>query len=203
MGELDVLKQLLKQNLLVDISDKGGIRSVTLRERDSQAKLKTVCVGGLPEGTVVLATDNCRPGSSLFRSSLGECRRCDYVILAQTKRKGGVAVLIELKSWPGSGESKTPQAAESTEAECAKKCGEKFKATECILDYCDAALDRFHNQTALLKHYHKHYFVVFYKAPHLEKKPTRLERPPNDKPDCFLKYPVVGTGGPFLEELVV
>jgi hypothetical protein len=65
----------------------------------------------------------------------------------------------------------------------------QFKGAECVIDYCDAVLNRFHGQHGLFKSYKKR-FVIFYK-PSMDKRTTQPFETPttNDSPERALKYP--------------
>ena len=81
-------------------------------------------------------------------------KRCDYVILNESGRKVKM-IFVELKSL-----NVTKQ-----------KLIEKFRATECFMDYCESISKRFFCRSILSSCEKR--FVVFYLAPSLAKTPTR------------------------------
>ena len=184
MAELDVLGQLLCEDLFDDTKPESGGWSADLREPDHQAKLKTVCIRGLPEGTVVLKL-HCKCWKSLLRPECSHLSLCDYLLLSRMGSRK-VALFVELKS-------KRPGR---------DKPIHQFKGAECLVDYCDAALERFHDHKDLLQSYAKH-FVVFY-ITRANKTPTRPQRPPsNSTPESFLKCANPEPSGVWLNNLLI
>jgi len=91
-------------------------------------------------------------------------KRCDYVIMNNTG--GNVKIIfIELKSLNVTKEN----------------LFEKFKATECFMDYCESIAKRFFSGTIVLGCEKR--FVVFYLVPNLAKAPTRPESLSHNKPE--------------------
>jgi len=102
--------------------------------------------------------------SPYLNSTNGFQKRCDYVIMNNTG--GNVKIIfVELKSLHIG----------------KKEVFEKFKATECFLDYCESIAKRFFNKT-IMSGYAKR-FVVFYLAPSLTKTPTRPKSSNHNKPE--------------------
>ncbi|MDD3023143.1 MAG: hypothetical protein PHE26_04510, partial [Syntrophomonadaceae bacterium] len=64
----------------------------------------------------------------------------------------------------------------------------QFMGAECALDYCNAALKRFHNQDCYFDSFDKR-FVVFHKAGSIAKRPTRAKALNNNVSSRYLKYP--------------
>lgn len=184
MPELDILRSLILDDLFTALLPKDGTYSAKLRENDPSAKLKVVFVNSLPCDAVVLHFDKCRDTRprSLFKGGSGPLSCCDYVLLIQWANQR-VALFVELKS------------------KKLRRITEKFKASECLLDYCDAALNRFFEQQRLLAQYRRG-FIVFHLAP-LNKRPTRPTiRPEGESADQFLKYPNPSPQGVSLNELM-
>jgi len=184
MAELDVLRELLVGELFVNLRPQYGNWLVDLRESNRQAKLKSVRIRDLPEGTVVLKVDKCKPYKSLFRDKHGPLRRCDYILFLR-KEDRRLALFVELKS----------------ERLGRDRIIRQFKGAECLMDYCDAVLNRFHGKMGLLRHYEKH-FVVFYIS-RLDKQTTRPKSAPkNDMPERFLTYANPSSKGISIKELI-
>ncbi len=169
---VDVLRDLLVDDLFVEISEKDGRSFVRLRESGRDAKLKRVDIYDIPKGSLLLKLDKYEQPKTLFKGTHGERQRCDYVLVT-TVRKNPVLLFIEMKS------------RHVKDSQVRKQ----FIGAECIFDYCDAVLNRFHGKDGLVSQCRK-YFVVFYK-PSIAKRTTRpaLPRKNNDSPDRPLKYP--------------
>ncbi len=172
MADLSPLKELLVDKIQIDIAEKNGRRFARLKENDPSAKLKKVDIYDIPQGSILIKVDEyCTLPDTIFKDNEGQRKRCDYVLVSSINGNN-LILFIELKS------------ANIRKADVERQ----FKGAECIIDYCDAALNRFHNQSDLLKG-HKKRFVIFYYIP-LNKKPTRqkiLKR--NDAPENAYRYP--------------
>lgn len=166
------LKEFFADKLYVSTFFAHGRNCVRLKETGKNALLREVTIMDLPADSIVLNIDNFEQPKALFRGKNGECRRCDY-ILALAKENRRFLLFIEMKS----GQFKEG------------RVQQQFKGSECVMDYCDAVLDRFHSQNGLLKSYEKR-FLIFYK-PSLAKRPTQPFKMPakNDSPERALKYP--------------
>ena len=176
--DTDVLNELFSDNLMGDFGKKNGRRFARLKETDKGAKLKRVDIFDVPKESMLIKLDSTEPPHSLFKNGKGKCRRCDYVLITQTKYKR-IILFIEMKS-----AKRVP----------VREVKQQFRGAECVIDYCNATLKRFHDQTDFFGKYEKR-FVVFYK-PSISKKATRLPKKSgyvktsktNDKPEDMLKY---------------
>ncbi len=184
MIDTTALLALLVDGLFGIISEKDGRRFARLQESGMEASLKRVDICDVPDGTLILNLDKYEQPKSLFKGKQGERQRCDYVLITALENQPFL-IFIELKS----------KTLKNSEIE------RQFKGAECVMDYCDAALDRFHGQNGLLRQCQKR-FVVFYR-PHLAKQRTRPVIPSqkNDSPQRALKYPA--PQNPSLKRLVV
>lgn len=90
-------------------------------------------------------------------------KRCDYVIMNNTGGNMKI-IFVELKSLNVAEENLI----------------EKFRATECFMDYCESIAKRFFNGTIVLGCEKR--FVVFYLSS-LAKSPTRPESLSHNKPE--------------------
>lgn len=173
-----VLNELFADKLMGDFGKKNGRRFAMLKETDKGAKLKRVDIFDVPEESVLIKLDRAEPPHSLFKKEKGKCRRCDYVLITKTKYKH-IMLFIEMKS------------AKRVPVSDVKK---QFWGAECVIDYCNATLKRFHDQADFFGKFEKR-FVVFYK-PSISKRSTRLPKKPslvktsgtNDTPEHMLKY---------------
>ncbi len=171
MAELDVVQQLLMNNLFIPLHDEHGRKAVLLKETDVGAKLRKVKVLDLDPDTVVIELDKADQPATLFKEGKGQRKRCDFVLLTKVKGQK-IALFVEMKS-------------ESLNNGRIKK---QFRGAECLMDYCDAVLNRFYDQENLLEGYIKR-FVLFYKNS-INKTRTRPVKPTknNDTPENMFKY---------------
>lgn len=171
--DLNVVLDLLVENMLGEFGQENGRRFAQLKECGVDAKLKTVRIFDIPDNSILINLDRYRQPETLFKDNRGQRTRCDYVLLT-TFNHLPCMLFIEMKSRSVSD----------------KEILKQFKSSECLMDYCNAVLNRFHEQNDLLKSFHKR-FVVFYKPRSTPKRPSRPPCPSssNDKPDNALKYP--------------
>lgn len=167
-----LLEELFAANLYVSTFVEYGRNCVKLKETRKNASLREITIMDLPKNSIILNVEKFEQPKTLFKGKIGECKRCDYVlVLTEEKRK--ILLFIEMKSGRLN-KSEVQQ---------------QFKGAECVIDYCDAVLDRFHAQDGLFKSYKKR-FVIFYK-PSIAKRTTQPFKTPtkNDSPERALKYP--------------
>jgi hypothetical protein len=166
------LKEFFSDNLYVSTFFEHGRNCVRLKETGKNARLREVTIMDLPTDSIVLNIEKFEQPKTLFRGKNGECKRCDYVLVL-TEEKQKILIFVEMKS------------GRLNMAEIQRQ----FKGAECVIDYCDAVLNRFHAQDGLFKSYEKR-FVIFYEAS-MAKCPTQPLRPTikNDSPERALKYP--------------
>lgn len=184
MADLDELQNLLVDSLFGEFSEENGRKYAFLKETGIDASLKTVKIFDVPADSVLLKLDEYQQPHTLFKNDKGQRCRCDYVLLT----KIGTAkymIFVEMKS------------KNVTAGEVIKQ----FKGAECVIDYCESTLNRFHGQTDLLKQYNKR-FVLFYKAS-LSKTTTRLKvnSTKNNSPESALKFP--NPQNPSIKSLVI
>jgi hypothetical protein len=147
---------------------------VVLVESERDAELKAVCVEGVPDGAVVLRMDRTQV-QNFVRSARGVGRRADFVLLFEVSGKRFM-VHAELKT--GERNAVSPHVVE------------KFKGTDCILEYCESVMARFYGYADAFSGYERRY-VLMYKAPSISKLPTRPGTVPlNDRPDRHMNLPV-------------
>lgn len=182
MERLRALRELLVPKIQGEVVNDHGINYARLRERSPGAKLKKVDIQGVPNGSIIIKLDNYDQPATLFKNDKGQRQRCDYVLFTVVNGRG-FALFIELKS------------AKVRRTEFIRQ----FKGAECVIDYCDSALERFHNHDRLLNTFSKR-FIVFYK-PRVAKQRTRFKLShANTTPEKALMYPAPNT--PSLKSLL-
>ena len=171
MESLEALRELLVPEIQGEVVNDYGINYAKLRERSPGAKLKKVNIHGVPDGSIIIKLDGYDQPVTLFKNDKGQRQRCDYVLFTMVNGRG-FALFIELKS------------AKVKKTEFIRQ----FKGAECVIDYCDSALKRFHNHDQLLNTFSKR-FIVFYK-PRVAKQRTRFRLSSgNTSPEKAMMYP--------------
>lgn len=184
MAGLDELKLLLMDRMFGEFGLENGRRFAMLKETGIDAKLKKVMIYDVPENTVLLKLDEYEQPHTLFKEGNGQRCRCDYVLITEIGTSKYI-IFIEMKSKNFKNNNVIKQ----------------FKGAECLIDYCDSALNRFYDLNDKLKHYKKR-FVLFYKSTSVRKSPSRQPSSNrNSTPDSMLKYP--NPVNPTISSLVV
>ena len=143
--------------------------TVTLVEPKKPNSNVTIC--GLPKNAIVIKVDDFFSVERIFSGSKNECKRSDYVIIAENNGKKHV-LYIELKST----------------SDLEHKIIDQLKGSVCFIDYCRSIAKWFWEKDNFLNGY-KHRFVSL-RHINTRKKKTRIinqERRINDSPSRFLK----------------
>lgn len=150
--DLAVLTQLLTDDAKVNYHGK----SVQLKE--DQASDSQITISQVPEDAVIIKCDKFPAPTEVLKGEYGECKRCDYIILLLYKGQK-YALFIELKRGKKSEDHIIRQ----------------LKGGSCVLDYCRAVLEHFHEIKKPLGDY-KFRYVCFTNT-QINKKTVRLQRP--------------------------
>lgn len=142
MSDIIILKEMFKESVLLPIEQSNGrwvCRLTEPNESDSQ-----VIISGLPENSIVIKVDDSFASpSKLFKGEKGECKRADFIIIADSQRYKKI-LYIELK--------KTN--------EHRNHVINQLKGAVCFLDYCKSISNQFWAKPDLLNMYEEH-FVGF------------------------------------------
>jgi hypothetical protein len=164
----EVLQNMLSNGRFIHVEN----NQVILYEREQNAILNTLCVDDLPPDTIVLKMDKTIVQNLLKTPGVG--RRTDYILLFKTAEKKYI-VHAELKS---------SRRNDDTEVM------EKFKGTDCILDYCESIMGSFHGYQNGFSGFERRY-VLCYKTPSISKLPSRPHVPhSNTRPEYYIPLPV-------------
>ncbi|OQW94169.1 MAG: hypothetical protein BWK79_07270 [Beggiatoa sp. IS2] len=170
MTDIDILRKMIKDSARVEIVVENGKNQVTLIESHPDAKEVKVPIYGLPEETIVIKTDSFKSPDSLFKCENGECKRADFVIIAETNKKK-VIICIEMK----------------VKKDSEKEIIQQLTGTQCLIMYCQALGKTFWKEPDFLKDYV--YRFVSIGNISIAKRKTRFSRtmPKHDRPDKLLK----------------
>ena len=138
-------------------NDKGS-HIFILTETDKCAKWQAIEIRGVPQNSILLKMHNYPPSDKVFKSTKGERKMCDYILL--TSYKGDLYfIFIEMKSQNLDNRDIVPQ----------------FMGGDCFMTYCAAIAEKFHGariSSGLLRKRN----IVFHTPFPLGKSPTRLNR---------------------------
>lgn len=168
MPDLAILHQMIKDSAKVPLLDNHSKKSVVLSE--PQHPDSSVMIAGMPDNAIVIKADAFKSPDTIFNGSQGECKRADFVIVANTGNKKSI-VFIEMK---------------------AKKCSEKeiiqqLSGARCFIGYCQEIGKLFWKQPNFLAGYSFRFISIGHTS--IPKRRTRIDPPTNvhDRPDRMLK----------------
>jgi len=133
-----------------------------------------VTITGVPEDTIVVRADAFKSPDSLFNGSKGECKRADFIVVANDASRK-VVLYIELKKRTDSSTDIVKQ----------------LKGARCLVEYCKEVGREFWGKSGFLCNC-THRFIAITQI-RLSKQKTRIKKDGgiHDRPDNFLKvsYP--------------
>jgi len=148
MSDIDILHQMIKDSAKLSC-DKRVILT-EFEEPDS-----SVSISGLPKETIVIKADVFKSPDTMFNGSFGECRRADYVIVAEKKK---VILCIEMKAKKGS----------------EKEIIQQLTGAQCFIAYCREIGKAFWNRKNFLDDYAYRFVSIGHTS--IPKRPTRISR---------------------------
>jgi hypothetical protein len=171
MGDIEILQEMILDAAKVPLeSDRNG-NIVILREPNLPDC--SVTIHGMPNDNqvIVIKADAFVPPTRVFAGSKGECKRADFVIIANTEVKK-VIICIEMKAAAGT----------SLESEIIQQ----LKGAQCFVGYCQQIGKVFWQEKTFLDNYV--YRFVTIRNINLAKKPTRESKTNiHDRPERMLK----------------
>lgn len=172
MSDIAILKEMIQETAKVPLmEDSYGKKKVILREPDLPNCFVTI--HGMPndDQVIIIKADNFTSPESIFCGSKGECKRADFVIIADTGKKK-VILCIEMKA----------KATTSPEW----KIIQQLKGTKCFVAYCQKIGKEFWSAKQFLDAYV--YRFVTIRNINIHKKPTREAiNDEHDRPEKMLK----------------
>ncbi|MCI0515072.1 hypothetical protein L0128_17795 [candidate division KSB1 bacterium] len=125
---------------------------------------------GIPEQAVVIKADSFKAPDSIFNGLKGECKRTDYLIIAESNHKK-VIIFIELKA--------------TTDSE--KEIIQQFTGSACMISYIREVGKAFWNHHAFLSGFKPRFVCIVHT--NIPKRKTRISRQigAHDRPDRMLK----------------
>ncbi len=171
ISDISILKEMIKDTATVPLKDNHGKKQVILKEPPPADY--SVTIHGMPDNnqTIIIKADAFTAPKDIFANSKSECKRADFVIIAETDSKK-VIVYIEMKAGKGRTE---------------KEIIHQLNGAKCFIAYCREIGQSFWNHKHFLKDYE--YRFVSIKEISIDKRPTRLSKKSSthDSPDKMLK----------------
>lgn len=171
MTDLDILKQMIKTSACAEVEVHYNSHKVVLSE--PQCPDSKVEIRNIPADAIIIGADKFPPPNALFNGEKGECKRADYIIVAE-KNNRICAVYIELK--------RTNQAS-------ATDIQKQLRGAHCVLCYLQAIGREFWGKQDFLANI-AHRYIGFTHTGSIRKHKTRESRPSelHKSPEKFLKF---------------
>jgi hypothetical protein len=161
-----------------------------MEENDPNAKLRKIVIRDVPEGSLLLKMQQYAGPHNVFKSTKGECKRCDYIVLTLSKNDLYV-LFIEMKSSSPDNRDTIPQ----------------FKGADCFMTYCRAVAETFHDVAVSSCSSEKRYILFYVNRSNKRSMSHRPMKVVHSSPENMMKFPVgnKSTGEDFVmfEELVM
>ena len=146
MSDIAILKKIIQNTARVPLSEDiygNGKRTVILTETNPPNY--SVTINGMPDDdqVIVIKSDNFVEPKAVFKSSQGQCKRADFVIIANTEKKK-VIFCIELKS--GDPDN--------------KEILQQLKGAYCFTIYCREIGKIFWEKPDFLKDYEYRFIII-------------------------------------------
>jgi len=169
MSDIAILKEMLKESITVSLEPPYGDK-VILKEPPPGNYSVTIHKMPKDDKVIVIKTDAFPSPKTVFANSRGECKRADFVIIANTEQEKFI-VCIEMKAGKG-GEP--------------KEIKQQLQGSQCFVAYCREIGRVFWDKKDFLEGY-KYRFVSM-KNIRINKKPTRInQKEIHDSPERMLK----------------
>jgi hypothetical protein len=170
MSDIAILKEMIKNAITVPLESHPfdeNKKQITLQEFDY-----AITISGMPTESevVVIKTDAFTAPQAVFQNSKHECKRADFVIIANTDSYK-VIVCIELKS----------RSTTSTE----EAVIQQLKGAKCFVTYCQEIGRLFWKNPSFLENYDYRYVTI--RNISISKKMSREKREVHDQPEKMLK----------------
>lgn len=164
LTDIAILKEMINETATVSLEDDGyGKNKVILREPPPANYYVTI--NGMPDDdeVIIINADKFKSPDTVFQGTRGECKRADFVIVADTNKKK-VILCIEMKA--GKGGSHTDIIGQ-------------LKGAQCFVAYCREIGQSFWEEQNFLKDYECRFVSI--KNIKIPKKTTRID-PTHDFP---------------------
>lgn len=174
MSDLDILRRLIKDEALAPVEDNYGRQALVLEEKGGQPQhAYDIKVHGIPDDTIAFKADKFPAPNAIFRGDKGECKRADFIIIANAPTANWI-IYIEMKRG---------------RSDSSEEIVQQLKGAECLVAYCRAIGRTFWKESAFLNEKGYQQRFVSIKNISVNKRPIWM--PPksglHDNPEKMLK----------------
>ncbi|MCC3507052.1 MAG: hypothetical protein JGK23_31010, partial [Microcoleus sp. PH2017_19_SFW_U_A] len=177
MSDIAILKEMIKESATVPLEEHKGKKQVILKEPPPADY--SVTIDGMPDDAqvIVIKADAFPAPNKIFTSSKGQCKRADFVIVADTPTEK-IIFCIEMKK----------------NKDQNKNIIQQLTGAKCFVDYCQEIGKAFWNQQNFLEAYEYRFVSIGHIS--ISKGKTRNSRSTetndrlteiHDRPDRMLK----------------
>jgi hypothetical protein len=167
----------------------SGRECFIMEEDDPAAKLKRMEIRGVPKGSLLLRMQRYPEPRHIFKSTKGECKRCDYIVLAPWK-SGLYILYVEMKSSRLDNRDTIPQ----------------LRGADCFMTYCRALAERFHSAEISSCPFEKRFILFCVKNSNKKSIVPRTASAVHSSPENMKKFPVgnskTGEGFAMFQDLI-
>jgi hypothetical protein len=171
MSDIAILREMIQTTATVSLEDHHSKKKVTLEE--PYPADYSVTIHGMPndDKVIVIKADTFSSPNAVFQGKYGECKRADFVIVADTGNNK-VIICVEMKAGRGGSE---------------KEIIQQLKGAKCFVTYCQEIGKSFWVQQNFLDMY-KYRFISIRNIS-ISKRSTRssAQTPKHDRPEQMLK----------------
>ncbi len=169
MSDMEILNQMIRNTAKVSLEESEyGKFFVTLHE--PQSPKSTVTIVGIPSDAIVIKVDDFQSPDTIFSGEHGECKRADYVIVADYSGKKRI-LYIELKT------TKSPL----------NEIIKQLAGAKCFISYCQEIGKTFWGKTNFLRDYQHRFVSIGHTS--ITKRKMQIDRSKkvHDTPDKLMK----------------
>lgn len=188
ISDIGILQEMIKEDAKLAVSDHQphGRKQIDLNE--PQCPKSSVTILGLPDETIIIKADAFESPSTLFNGLHDECKRSDFIIVADCGHKK-IILCIEMKAGKAS----------------KNKIIKQLTGTECLVKYIQIIGQEFWNRQDFLEDYV--YRFVSFSHTGINKRKTRQTHKKDqtgvhDRPNKMLKISYQRNNPPTLAGLI-
>lgn len=169
IDDTEILNEMLKPGVLIPVPSSHSRAAVSLTDTISKT---TVEIKGIPRGSVIINADFFQSPDSVFQGSKGECKRADFVIVANESKKW----IIFIETQTGNYKERTEVIAQ-------------LRGALCFVNYCKCIGKQFWLDEEFLDGYEYRFVSMAHTSVHKRRTRNIHRSTSHTRPERFLKLP--------------